>query len=137
MQISGLIISILLVLTLVASVTFISMQDEIIAFRNEKLQETVQSYEIQLAQMQANIDSLDKKHQLTQEWFKEITSTLELRHNELTKIFEKNANFQNFAFLRTHGYSRREKRPLQSMSDLKEREVSKKPCFLKTHQEMH
>ncbi len=87
MQISGLIISILLVLTLVASVTFISMQDEIIAFRNEKLQETVQSYEIQLAQMQANIDSLDKKHQLTQEWFKEITSTLELRHNELTKIF--------------------------------------------------
>ena len=92
MQISGLIISILLVLTLIASVTFISMQDEIIAFRNEKLQETVQSYEIQLAQMQANIDSLDKKHQLTQEWFKEITSTLELRHNELTKIFEKNAS---------------------------------------------
>ena len=92
MQISGLIISILLVLTLVASVTFISMQDEIIAFRNEKLQETVQSYEIQLAQMQSNIDSLDKKHQLTQEWFKEITSTLELRHNELTKIFEKNAS---------------------------------------------
>ena len=92
MQISGLIISIVIVLTLIASVSFISMQDEIIAFRNEKLQETVQNYEIQLAQMQSNLDSLDKKHQLTQEWFKEITSTLELRHNELTKIFEKNAS---------------------------------------------
>ena len=92
MQISGLIISIGIALTLIVSVTFISMQDEIIAFRNEKLQETVQNYEIQLAQMQSNLDSLDKKHQLTQEWFKEITSTLELRHNELTKIFEKNAS---------------------------------------------
>ena len=32
----------------------------------------------------------------------------------------KNANFQNFAFLKAHRYHRREKRPLQSMSDLNE-----------------
>ena len=35
--------------------------------------------------------------------------------------FEKNyAIFQNFAFLRARRYHRREKRPLQSMSDLNE-----------------
>lgn len=90
-QITGLVVSVLLILAMLASVTFIGLQDEIIAFRHKELHDTVQNYEIQLTRMQNEFESLDKKHQLTQDWFKEVTSTLELRHNELTKIFEKNA----------------------------------------------
>ena len=77
---------------MVTTMIIASFQDEIIAFRNEQLTDTVQSYEIRIAQLQATFDALDSKHKLTQDWFKEVTNTLETRHNELTQIFEKNAS---------------------------------------------
>lgn len=77
---------------MVTTMIIASFQDEIIAFRNDQLTDTVQSYEIRIAQLQATFDALESKHKLTQDWFKEVTNTLETRHNELTQIFEKNAS---------------------------------------------
>jgi len=91
MQLGGFFI--LFILLASASVTLFALAfgDEIQAFKSAKNEKMIARYKERVAELQTNYDILHNKHRITQEWFKEVTNTLEMRHNELTEIFEKNA----------------------------------------------
>ncbi|MGC6472241.1 MAG: peptidoglycan DD-metalloendopeptidase family protein [Parvibaculales bacterium] len=79
------------VLALIGTSLAIFLEDEIIAFRKVQNEQVIADYEAQISRLQATLTAMENKNRITQNWFEEVTNTIETRHNELTEVFEKHA----------------------------------------------
>ncbi|MDD9798444.1 MAG: hypothetical protein OXT03_04995, partial [Alphaproteobacteria bacterium] len=91
MQLIGFFILLSMLVSASIALFVFAFSDEIQAFKSVKNEKMIARYKERVAELQTDYDILQNKHRITQEWFKEVTNTLEMRHNELTEIFEKNA----------------------------------------------
>ena len=69
----------------------IFLEEEIVAFRKVQNEKVIADYEAQISRLQATLTAMENKNRITQNWFEEVTNTIETRHNELTEVFEKHA----------------------------------------------
>lgn len=94
-QIIGVVFFTCLIASMILTSLAIVFEDEIVAFKQLSNQAEIAAYQNRISDLEAAYQALNSKHQLTQDWFKEVTNTLETRHNELTEVFEKNASISD------------------------------------------
>lgn len=94
-QILGVAVFACLIASMLITSLAIIFEDEILAFKQLDNQQEIAEYQKRISALQTAYNTLNNKHLLTQDWFKEVTNTLETRHNELTEVFEKNASISD------------------------------------------
>lgn len=90
-QLTACLALIFILLGLSATSLAIILEDEIVAFRKVQSKQVIAEYEAQIRYLQTTLTALENKNKITQNWFEEVTNTIETRHNELTEVFEKHA----------------------------------------------
>ncbi len=92
LQVATIVTSFLTVFLLIGTGLAIFFEDEIIAFKKMQNKQAIAKYEMHIKQLEASLQTVENKNKITQNWFEEVTNTIETRHNELTEVFEKHAS---------------------------------------------
>lgn len=94
-QIVGVVVFACLVASMLVTGGAIIFENQITAFKQMSNKREIASYQRRIVELETAYHALNNKHQITQDWFKEVTNALETRHNELTEVFEQNASISD------------------------------------------